>query len=163
VSANSDVLRRSLRLLARFEDGLLVILLALMIASSSGQILLRNVFSSGMSDADPFARIMVLWVAMIGAVVAARNDKHINVDVLSRLLSSSNQRRVQTAIHVLSAAVCLLITYTSLQFVIAEFDAGSRAFASVPAWLAQSVIPLGFGLISLHYLVLAVINWRSPS
>lgn len=161
MSLDRDVLGRSLSLLARLEDGLLVILLASMIISSSGQILLRNVFASGMSNADPFARLMVLWVAMIGAVVAARNDKHINVDVLSRLLSAAARRRVQTAIHLLSSSVCLLITYTSFEFVVAEFEAGSRVFAAVPAWLAQSVIPLGFGLISLHYLLLAIISWRA--
>lgn len=131
-----------------------------MVISSAGQILSRNLLGTGFSDADPFARLMVLWVAMLGAVVAARNDKHINVDVMSRLLSGPNQRRLKTFIHLLSSAVCLLIAYTALQFVVEEYGAGATVFAKIPGWLAQSVIPFGFGLISLHYLLLAVAEWR---
>lgn len=160
MSANTELFNRGLNLLARIEDSLLTVLLALMIFSSAGQIILRNIFSSGFPDADPFARLMVLWVAMLGAVVAARNNKHINVDVISRMLSVTLQRRVQIGIHLLSSAVCLVIAYTSLQFVITEFEAGSKAFSSVPAWMAQSVIPFGFSLIALHYLILAAIEWQ---
>jgi len=155
-----SALDRGLSLLGKLEDRLLVILLALMVISSAGQIIARNLFGGGFAEADPFARLMVLWVAMLGAVVAARSDKHINVDVLSRVLSKVNQMRVKVLIHLLSVAVCLVITVKSFQFVVEEFGAGSRAFASVPGWLAQSVIPFGFALISLHYLLLAIAEWR---
>jgi TRAP-type C4-dicarboxylate transport system permease small subunit len=149
-----------LSILARIEDSLLVILLALMILSSTGQILSRNIFNVGLLDADPFARLMVLWVAMLGAVVAARSDKHINIDVLSRMLSPVARRRVKVLVHLLSVTVCLVIAVTAFQFVVDEYAVGVRAFGPVPAWLAQSVIPLGFGLITLHYLLLAVLEWR---
>jgi len=132
----------------------------MMVFSSAGQIISRNLFGGGFAEADQFARLMVLWVAMLGAVAAARSDKHINVDVLSRILSKVNQVRVKVLIHLLSVAVCLVITVKSFQFIVAEFEAGSKAFASVPGWLAQSVIPFGFALISLHYLLLAVAEWR---
>ena len=153
-------LRRGLHILSKFEDGLLVLILLLMIVSSAGQIILRDVFQSGFVAADPFARLLVLWVAMIGAVVAARNDKHINVDILSRLLSKSGRRRLRSFIHVVSAAVCVVITYSSLRFVIEEHNYGSTVFSQIPAWIAELIIPLGFGLITLHYLILAVIEFR---
>lgn len=137
-----------------------MLLLLLMIVSSSGQIILRDVFQSGFVAADPFARLLVLWVAMIGAVVAARNDKHINVDILSRLLSQSGRRRLRSFIHVVSASVCGVIAYASLRFVIGEHNFGSTVFSGVPAWIAESIIPLGFGLITVHYLILAVFEFR---
>lgn len=163
MAANLKTLSRSLAVLGKLEDGLLVVLLGLMIISSAGQILLRDLFQSGFTAADPFARLMVLWVAMLGAVVAARNDKHINVDVLSRLLSETGRRYLQSAIHLLSSAVCLVIAITSLQFVIEEFKVGSTVLASTPAWMAESVIPLGFGLIAFHYLLLAIFEFRGES
>jgi len=153
-------LRRGLHVLNWIEDALLVLLLLLMIVSSSGQIILRDVFQSGFVAADPFARLLVLWVAMIGAVVAARNDKHINVDILSRLLSQSGRRRLRSFIHVVSASVCGVIAYASLRFVIGEHNFGSTVFSGVPAWIAESIIPLGFGLITVHYLILAVFEFR---
>jgi TRAP-type C4-dicarboxylate transport system permease small subunit len=153
-------LRRGLHFLNKIEDGLLVLMLLLMILSSAGQIVLRDVFHSGFVAADPFARLMVLWVAMLGAVVAARNDKHINVDILSRLLSQAGRRRLRSFIHVVSATVCIVITYSSLRFVIEEHGFGSTVFSQTPAWIAELIIPLGFGLISLHYLILAVFEFR---
>jgi len=153
-------LRRGLHFLNKIEDGLLVLLLLLMVVSSAGQIVLRDVFHSGFVAAEPFARLMVLWVAMLGAVVAARNDKHINVDILSRLLSKTGRRRLRSFIHTISAGVCIVITYSSLRFVIEEFRFGSTVFSQIPAWIAESIIPLGFGLISIHYLVLAVIEFH---
>lgn len=153
-------LRRGLHVLNKIEDGLLVLLLLLMVASSAGQIILRELFHSGFVAADPFARLMVLWVAMFGAVVAARNDKHINIDILSRLLSQAGRRRLRSVVHVISASVCIIIAYTSLRFVLEEFSYGSTVFSGIPAWIAESVIPLGFALISLHYLILAVFEFR---
>ena len=153
-------LRRGLHILSKIEDGLLILLLLLMVVSSAGQIILRDVFHGGLVAADPFARLMVLWVAMLGAVVAARKDKHINIDILSRLLSQTGRRRLRAFIHTLSATVCIVIAYSSLRFVIEEYHYGSTVFAQVPAWITESIIPLGFGLIAFHYLILAAFEFR---
>jgi TRAP-type C4-dicarboxylate transport system permease small subunit len=153
-------LRRGLHVLNKIEDGLLILLLLLMVVSSAGQIILRDIFHSGFVAAEPFARLMVLWVAMLGAVVAARKDKHINIDILSRLLSQAGRRRLRAFTHVISAGVCIVITWASLRFVIEEFAYGSTVFAQIPAWITESIIPLGFGLISLHYLILAAFEFR---
>lgn len=160
--SDPGLLQRLLKVLTRIEDGLLVGLLGIMIVMSAGQILLRNVFDSGFSNVEPFVRMLVLWVAMAGAIVASRQDKHINIDIVSRFMPAALQHRVRSVIHFLSAVICIIIAVTSLQFVIAEYGAGSVVFANLPAWMAQSIIPLGFGMIGLHYLVLSVIEMRQP-
>jgi len=76
----------------KLEDGLLVLLLVSMIVIASVQILLRNVFDAGFSWGDPLLRIMVLWVGLLGAMIATRNNNHISIDVLSRYLSKRSQR-----------------------------------------------------------------------
>jgi TRAP-type C4-dicarboxylate transport system permease small subunit len=156
------LLQRLLKVLTRIEDGLLVALLGVMIIMSAGQILLRNVFDSGFSNVEPFVRMLVLWVAMAGAIVASRQDKHINIDIASRFMPVALHHRVRSVIHFLSAVICLVIAVTSMQFVIAEYSAGSVVFAKIPAWMAQSIIPLGFGMIGLHYLVLSLLEIRRP-
>jgi C4-dicarboxylate transporter DctQ subunit len=159
---NTGLLQRLLTILTRIEDGLLVGLLGMMIVMSAGQILLRNVFDSGFSNVEPFVRMLVLWVAMAGAVVASRQDKHINIDIASKFIPASFQHRLRAVIHFLSALICIVIAFTSLQFVIEEFHARSVVFAALPAWMAQSIIPIGFGMIGLHYLLLTLLEIRPP-
>ena len=57
--------------LKRCEDALLVLLLLGMISMAAGQVLLRNFFDGGVYWGDSAVRVMVLWVTMFGAMVAA--------------------------------------------------------------------------------------------
>ncbi len=68
------------------EDAVLVVILSGMILLAAGQIVLRNFFDIGFIWSDEALRMMVLWLAVAGAVAASRNDKHINIDVLDRFL-----------------------------------------------------------------------------
>ena len=74
------------RYLHRLEDSLLVFSLLAMLLIALGQIVLRNGFDSGVLWAESFARILVLWVAMLGAMVATRENNHISIDAVSRYL-----------------------------------------------------------------------------
>jgi len=72
-----------LRLVHRAEDALLVAMLALMIGVAVTQIVLRNGFDGGLLWGDAFLRVLVLWIGLTGALVASRDRRHINIDVIS--------------------------------------------------------------------------------
>ncbi|MDP6265026.1 MAG: TRAP transporter small permease subunit, partial [Pseudomonadales bacterium] len=79
-------LKHPVRVIHLIEDSALVISLLTMMTVAVVQIALRNFFDSGMFWADSFVRILVLWVALLGAMVATRENNHIKIDVLSRYL-----------------------------------------------------------------------------
>ena len=81
-----QALARVLWCIHRIEDLLLVGLLLSMISIAFTQIVLRNGFDGGIAWADSLLRIMVLWIALIGALVASRDQRHINIDLISRFL-----------------------------------------------------------------------------
>ena len=54
------------------------------------QILLRNAFGFGFLWAESVLKILVLWIALLGAMVATREDHHIKIDLLERFLSPIN-------------------------------------------------------------------------
>jgi TRAP-type C4-dicarboxylate transport system permease small subunit len=83
---------RGLIWLHRFEDGLIAFLVLLLVVLAGAQIVLRNFFDSGLPWADPVLRALVLWTGLLGALAAVREDKHISLDVLSRLLTGSGLR-----------------------------------------------------------------------
>ena len=145
---------RALRIVATLEDGLLIGLLALMIFLAAAQIVLRNVLGSGFAGNDQLLRILVLWVGLLGAVAASRDDKQINIDMLSRLLPERARFGVRFVIDLFTAAVCVLIAWHAGRFVYSEYNSGSVAFMNIPAWVAELILPLAFGLIALRYILI---------
>ena len=96
-------------------------------------------------------RLLVLWVAVAGAVAASRNDKHINIAVLDRFLPQRFALGVRIFVHGFTAAICGIIAWYSLQFVLTSHEFGDVLLGGVPAWLLQLVLPVGFALIAYRY------------
>jgi len=145
------MLHKGVRVLHGIEDGLLVtILLAMMILAFS-QIVMRNFLGTGAIWLDPLLRVMVLWVGLLGALVATRQHKHIRVDVLTRFLPIQFKSVSEIITRTFAAIISAIIAWHSFLFLIDEWNSGVTAFASVPAWLPESIIPFGFSVIALRY------------
>jgi TRAP-type C4-dicarboxylate transport system permease small subunit len=151
-------LERVARLFERVEDGVLVAFLMGMLALAGAQILLRNLFDVGLVWADPLLRQLVLWTALIGAMVAARKGQHIAIDLLSRWLPAKAVGLARIATDVFTTAVCWLLAFHGARLVAMEWQAGPGATGAVPAWLGLVIVPVGFGVIGLRYLVLAYLE-----
>jgi TRAP-type C4-dicarboxylate transport system permease small subunit len=55
--------------------------------------------------------------------------------------------------------VCYLLANASWTFVQDEQMMGTVIFADVPAWYFQTIIPIGFFLMSFRFLVLSLDNF----
>ncbi len=144
-----------LRAVDGLEDALLVGLLAAMVVLAGSQILLRTLLASGYPWIDPLLRVLVLWLGLLGAMAAARLDKHISIDLLERLLPPRGVAALRLITRLFTAAVAGTVAYHSARFVAAEREAGTLLFAAVPVWLCELIIPLAFALIALRYLLRA--------
>jgi TRAP-type C4-dicarboxylate transport system permease small subunit len=133
------------------EDAVLVIILSSMILLAAAQIVMRNFFNFGFIWSDELLRMLVLWIALAGAVAASRNDKHINIAVLDRFLSPAIKAVVKLFIHAFTAAVCGIVTWHSIKFVQTSHEFGDLLLGAIPAWLPQMILPVGFGLICYRY------------
>lgn len=146
---------------ARLVNSLLIITLALMVGLVVVQVLLRNVFYSGIPWADVAARHMVLWVAFLGAMLATRGRQHIAIDAVTRLIPRRPRNAVRIALDALASAVAFLLARASLMFVLDEKAMGAELFIGIPAWAAQAVIPFGFAVISIEYAIgIGLDIWR---
>lgn len=152
---------RLLRALHRIEDGILAALLTAMILLGVAQIALRNLFDAGLTWSDPLLRVLVLWVGLLGALAATREDRHIVIDALLRLAPRRLRHGVRVLALVFTAAVTALLAYHAARFVAMEFELGGVVFAAVPAWLAELIIPVSFALMTLRFLLLAAREARA--
>ena len=109
-----------LRLLHGLEDGLLYLLVAALLGLSVYQIVLRNVFDSGLYWADPLLRVVVLWLALVGAMIASREGGHIKIDVLSHYMSGRTLSLSKIATALFSAIICFIAAYYGYLFVVEE-------------------------------------------
>lgn len=145
-----------MKLLRAIESGLLVVLLACMIGVAAWQVIARVFFEGGLPWGDAFVRVMVLWIAMLGAMVAARSDDHIRIDLLSKALPGTGKRGLQRVAALLTAVVLGIFAWYSFQFVKLEHEDGVIAFASVPAWICEAIMPLAAAVMCLRYVLHAV-------
>ena len=146
-------MRILLHKLHRLEDGLLVLLLGAMIALASTQIALRNLFDYGLVWADPLLRVMVLWLGLIGASVATRENRHIQIDLLTRFLNRKSLLLLNTLVNQFSAWVCLIIAWSGATWIQFDYADEVPGIYGIPAWMLEIVIPVAFALIGIRYLM----------
>lgn len=154
-------MNKTIKMLLKLEDALLVIILSLMILMATAQIALRNLFDSGIVWGDVLVRIMVLWVGLAGAMNASRSGNHINIDILTRYLPVRGGLLIKSITSFFTTIVCAVVAWFGFQFIIMEFEDGGRAFSAVPVWICALIIPLAFAVISLRYLILAAAQLKT--
>ena len=145
--------KRSGRLL---EDVILVSILTGMILLASSQIFLRNFFDVGFIWTDELLRLLVLWIALAGAVAASRSDKQINIAVLDRYLPAKMVTVSKVVVHMFTAVICGIVTVVGVQFVKTSREYGDVLLGQVPAWWLQLALPVGFALLTWRYAVFGV-------
>ena len=139
--------------LQKIEDSILIGLLLSMICMAVLQIVMRNLFDSGILWGDELIRVLVLWIGLIGAMIASRNNHHISIDVISRYLPDRIKKLTNLMTAVFTSLVCAVMAYFSLVFVMMEREDSLMAFAAIPAWVCESIIPVSFAIISLRYIL----------
>lgn len=135
----------------RIEEVLLVIFLSTMMLLAFLQIFLRNVFTTGLTWGDMLLRNLVLWIGFIGATLATREGKHINIDIISRSLPPLGRAFMEFVIHLFSFFICGLLTYASLKFIKNEAQMGVATLLGIPTWILEIILPLAFSLMAFRF------------
>ncbi len=144
-------LARLIKIVTWTENALLIAMLALMVGLAAAQILLRNFFDISIFGADQMLRLLVLWVALLGAIAASREGKHIHVDAIARWLPGKIKSGAVALTDLFTLVVCLLLAWQSLRFMQSARESAEMVFGTLPVWVAVMILPLGFTLIALRY------------
>ncbi len=144
------------RILSKFESVILVATLGLMIFMAFLQVILRNFFSSGILWGDIFLRHLVLWIAFLGASLATKENRHINVDLFSRLLRHKHRRWSSFITNLFSSFISGLLARAAYIFIRYERDMETTLFLDIPTWLFMSIILIGFIIITFRFLIKAI-------
>jgi TRAP-type C4-dicarboxylate transport system permease small subunit len=70
----------------RIERLVLALLVTGMVGLAAVQIVLRNVWHTGLNWAEPLLGMALLWLTMLGALAAAGLGRHLSIDLAEALL-----------------------------------------------------------------------------
>ena len=147
------MLSKILKSLRLAESTLLVALFLILLLVAVVQIIARNVFAGGILWGDDLVRMSVLWIAMVGGMVATGEDGHIRIDLINRFASAFLLRITRTFTNVSAAAICFLVGYASIRFVHWEFIDQTLGVGSIPAWIFVSIIPFALFVMGIRYVI----------
>jgi TRAP-type C4-dicarboxylate transport system permease small subunit len=140
-------------ILARAETILLVTFLGAMVVMAFLQVVLRNVFGTGLLWGDTLVRHMLLWAGFLGGALAAFEERHISIDALTKYLSPRLKHAAALLTNVFAAVVCYELAQAAWTFLRDEISAGGEFILSLPGWAAVVIIPIGYVLLMLHFLL----------
>ena len=153
---------RLIRIVDKIEDWLLISMLAVMVTLAVAQIMYRNLSGGGVVWIDPMLRMLVLWVALSGAVIASRTDNHIRIDFFARYISGRYYTYIKRLVHFYCVLVCGFIAWHSVNFVKMDYEFGTEAFSGIPAWITELIIPIAFAMMAMRYFLLFLSPPRRP-
>ena len=104
------------------------------------QILLRNIYQSGILGGDELVRHLVLWIAFFGAGIATRSRAHVKIDAVKIIIPDRWKPFSDMVVSLFSCIVCCVLVYASCQFVYIEYQAQEHStFFNLPIWMMEIV------------------------
>lgn len=130
---------------------LAVFLMLLLVVLSFSQVVLRNFFATGFNAFEELMRNAVLWIAFIGATLTTLRGKHISIDILPRFAKGRFKIILNWALSITASLICFYMSWLGLQFLKLEIDLTSVIAGSIPAWIIEIIIPVGFLLLAITF------------
>jgi TRAP-type C4-dicarboxylate transport system permease small subunit len=139
--------------LEKIERALAVILFTLLIGMICGNIFARNVLHISSYRFLELAPAVVLWLALVGATLALKHQRHIKIELLLRFLPRALQTLAVSLTSLFAMGVCAVLTYAGIAFVRNEIVLfGARG------WLAGCLV-LFFALACFRFALRLLQPW----
>jgi len=139
--------------------GVTAALLAMMLLPVA-EAVLRKTTRVGIVGATVIVQHLTLIVGMLGGAIAAREGRLLALSALTTVLHG----RVKTVVTIFSqsfaAAVSAFLCVASVQFVRSEIPAAHVIAYGIKTWYVQSLLPVGFGVITARLWWHAARTWR---
>ena len=95
----------------KLAEVLLVTMLGVMVVMVFGNVVLRYGFNSGIISSEELSRYLFIWITFLGAIIAFRENAHLGLDTVVRLLPSSGKKVFFAVSNVLMFGCCVLMFY----------------------------------------------------
>lgn len=142
------------------EDVALAIALAAMMLLPILEIVLRKLFSQGISNQPSIVQHLTLIAGMIGAAIAARDNQLLGLGSAESFIRPAWRPAARFVSRVVAGTITLALCWASVEFVRAERSSATVLAYGLPVWVVELVLPIGFGLIALRMIGAVSTGWR---
>ena len=150
---------RSRRAFDSVEGGLAALALISIVGLMIAEMVLRP-FGSGVPGALPLVQHLTLWLAFLGAALAATEGQLLSVATGDLLPEGKPRRIAQIFAAAIGAGISALLARASWEFLQTEKEAGEMVAYGIPVWAALLVLPISLGLIALRLVWRAGADWK---
>jgi len=146
------------------ERSLLTLLVTGMVLLAALQILLRNVWHTGLNWAEPLLGMALLWLTLLGALAAAGLGRHLSIDLAAALLPKKVSVWISRLISLFSAVICVLLAWAAGRYIGFQREMDMGVLLDIPLWKFYQVIPAAFWLMAFRFAVRAAVPaaWLVP-
>ncbi len=110
------------RLIARVEIALLVVMTGLLILLYVGNIVLRVGWRMNIAWLETLLKPGVLWIGLMGASLATRENKHISVEAVSKFTTKKTAQVVGVFVNLFAAVVVGMMAVVASYFLLDALD-----------------------------------------
>lgn len=151
VSSRESPLKSVRLLLAHFEAIFSGFLLIFLTALLFVQILNRYLFGTSFVWLEEIARLSFVWLVYFSGASAAREDRHIRIEIADLFLGPSGIRAVTLIADILVIGFDLVMVWFGIMLVQSTIQYGDRSpVTDIPMGLIYAVIPVCFALMALR-------------
>ncbi len=133
----------------RGEDRLVALVLAALLFLPVAEAAMRLLGGRGVPGSVPVVQHLTLWVAFLGAALAARDEKLL-VMASGEFLRGGWKRWGKVFAALVASASSVLLAVASWELVGIDRQAGGEIALGIPVWWAQLVMPISFAVIALR-------------
>ena len=131
----------------RVENAVSLAVLAGMVLLAVVEVVGRTVAGHGIPGSIVLVQHLTLWIAILGAALAARSDRLLALST-PYFLPARFRGHVRTFTSGLAAGITASLCLASVDLVRIERGAGDLAAWNIPSWVVLVVLPVGFALIA---------------
>ena len=148
------------RVFAIVENWAIAVALIAMVGLPLVEIVLRQ-FNTGVSGGSNVLQHLVLFTAMIGGAIAAREGRLLALSTFASYLKGNWAKAARFFSNTAAAIVSTALTIGSWRYVSNYFELTDRELIpGVPLWVAMLVMPLGFGLLAARLIWASGDHWK---
>jgi TRAP-type transport system small permease protein len=95
----------------KLAEVVLVVMLSTMVVMVFGNVVLRYGFNAGIISSEELSRFLFIWITFLGAVIAMRENAHLGLDSIVRMLPLIGKKACFAVSNLLMLGCCILMFY----------------------------------------------------
>jgi len=145
------------RFIHKLEENIVALLLVTMTLLVFAEVIMRFVFSTGVTWIQEATLYTAAWFVLFGASYGVRIGAHIGVDVVVKLLPEPLRRLAGLLAIALCFVYCALFLLGSWDYLQLMHMIGiEMEDIAIPKWMAMMIMPVGFVLLVIRF---AELGW----